>query len=102
MTIGMSAATPSDSGLVSGLLNTTAQVGGSLGLAVLVTVATSRTEQALAGGAAAAAALTDGYHLAFAICAGAVLVAVIVAATVLRSEAAALPQADVEAVEEAA
>jgi EmrB/QacA subfamily drug resistance transporter len=102
MTIGMSAATPSDSGVVSGLLNTTAQVGGSLGLAVLVTVATSSTEQALAGGAAAAAALTDGYHLAFAICAGAVLVAVIVAATVLRPEAAALPQAAVEAVEEAA
>jgi len=43
MTIGMSGgATPNDSGLASGLLNTTAQVGAALGLAVLATLAASR------------------------------------------------------------
>jgi predicted MFS family arabinose efflux permease len=88
MTLGMSSATPDDSGLISGLVNTTAQVGGALGLAVLATLATSRTEQLLAAGQAPAAALTGGYHLAFAIGAGVVAVAIVVAAVVLRSEAA--------------
>ena len=42
MTLAMSGATPSDAGLASGLINTTAQVGGSLGLAVLATLSASR------------------------------------------------------------
>jgi EmrB/QacA subfamily drug resistance transporter len=88
MTLGMSGATPSDSGLVSGLVNTTAQVGGSLGLAVLATLSTSRTDHLLGAGQSAAAALTDGYHLAFATGAGLVALAVVVAATVLRADAA--------------
>jgi EmrB/QacA subfamily drug resistance transporter len=89
MTLGMSGATDSDAGLVSGLVNTTAQVGGSLGLAVLATLATSRTEQLLGSGQSAPAALTGGYQLAFAIGAGLVAAAFVVAATVLRSEEAA-------------
>ena len=48
MTIAMSSATPSDAGLASGLVNTTAQVGGALGLAVLATLSTSRSEDLLA------------------------------------------------------
>ena len=44
MTLAMSGATQSDSGLASGLVNTTQQVGGALGLAVLATLATTRTE----------------------------------------------------------
>jgi EmrB/QacA subfamily drug resistance transporter len=86
MTLGMSGATPDDAGLVSGLVNTTAQVGGSLGLAVLATLSTSRTDHLLASGQGAAAALTDGFHLAFGLGAILVILAVGVAATVLRSE----------------
>jgi hypothetical protein len=56
---------PEDSGLASGLLNTTQQVGGSLGLAVLSTVATTRIADALRGGAAVPAALTHGFKGGF-------------------------------------
>ena len=48
MTLAMSGATPSDAGLASGLINTTAQVGGALGLAVLATLSTSRSEELIA------------------------------------------------------
>ena len=51
MTLAMSGATPSDSGLASGLVNTSMQVGGAIGLAVLATLATQRTDSLLAGGA---------------------------------------------------
>ena len=89
MTLAMSGATPADSGLASGLLNTTAQVGGALGLAVLATLAASRTSSLLAGGDGAAPALTGGYHLVFGIGAGLIAVAIVLAATVLRAEAGA-------------
>jgi MFS family permease len=97
MTLGMSGATASDSGLISGLVNTTAQVGGSLGLAVLATLATSRTDQLLAAGQSPTSALAGGYHLAFG--AGVVLVAaaVVVAATVLRPEAEAATESETAA-----
>jgi MFS family permease len=86
MTLAMSGATPSDSGLASGLVNTTQQVGGALGLAVLATLATTRTDGLLEQGEPAAAALTDGYTLAFLIGAGLVVAGVAIAATVLRPE----------------
>jgi EmrB/QacA subfamily drug resistance transporter len=101
MTLGMSAATPGDAGLVSGLVNTTAQVGGSLGLAVLATLSTSRSDQLLAAGQSQAAALTGGYHLAFGIAAGLVAAALLIAVAVLRSDAATQPEHD-EAAEIAA
>ena len=84
MTLAMSGATPSDSGLASGLVNTTQQVGGALGLAVLATLSTARSDDLLSRGEATASALTDGYQLAFTIGAGLVLVAIAVAATVLE------------------
>jgi EmrB/QacA subfamily drug resistance transporter len=63
--MAMSAATPTDSGVASGLYNTTVQVGGAIGLAVLSTLATSRSHHLAATGASPAEALTGGYHLAF-------------------------------------
>jgi len=50
MTMSMSGATPSDAGLASGLINSTVQVGGAIGLAVLATLSTDRTEGLLADG----------------------------------------------------
>jgi EmrB/QacA subfamily drug resistance transporter len=73
MTLAMSGATEADAGLASGLVNTTAQVGGALGLAVLATLASGRTEALAAAGESTQAALTGGYQLAFVV--GAALVA---------------------------
>jgi EmrB/QacA subfamily drug resistance transporter len=92
MTLAMSGATPSDAGLASGLINTTAQVGGALGLAVLATLSTSRSEDLVAQGESAAAALTGGYHLAFWIGAALVAAAILVTLTVLEPEAKAAKQ----------
>jgi EmrB/QacA subfamily drug resistance transporter len=60
---------PEDSGLASGLLNTTQQVGGSLGLAILSTVSTTRFADALHGGAALPVALTHGFKGGFTVAA---------------------------------
>jgi EmrB/QacA subfamily drug resistance transporter len=87
MTLAMSGATRSDSGLASGLVNTSLQVGGALGLATLATLATTRTDNLLASGESTASALTDGYQLAFVVGAGLVIAAIGIALTVLRSEA---------------
>src|SRR5215218_7597033 len=97
MTLAMSGATPSDSGLASGLVNTSVQVGGAIGLAVLATLATERTDGLLADGESAASALNSGYHLAYLIGAGLVIVAIATAVSVLRSrlpEGAAEPAAE--------
>jgi EmrB/QacA subfamily drug resistance transporter len=89
MTLAMSGATPRDSGLASGLVNTSAQVGGAIGLAVLATVATERTEALLADGETTAAALNAGFHLAYLIGTALVALALVVALTVLRAQPAA-------------
>jgi EmrB/QacA subfamily drug resistance transporter len=65
MTLAMSTATPEDSGLVSGLVNTSQQVGGALGLSVLATLASSRATSLQHTGLSVAHSLTAGYHLAF-------------------------------------
>ena len=84
MTLAMSGTTESDSGLASGLVNTSVQVGGAIGLAILATFATERTEGLLADGEPPAEALNSGYHLAYLIGAGLVLVAIAIAFTALR------------------
>jgi predicted MFS family arabinose efflux permease len=98
MTLAMSGATQSDSGLASGLVNTSVQVGGAIGLAVLATLASERTDKLLAGGASHDAALNSGYHLAYLIGTALVAVAVAVALAVLRPEprAAAAEEAEAE------
>jgi EmrB/QacA subfamily drug resistance transporter len=87
MTLAMSSATPGDAGLASGLLNTSVQVGGAIGLAVLATLASSHTKGQLAGGATNGAALTSGYHLAYLVGAIVITSGIALAALVLRSPA---------------
>jgi EmrB/QacA subfamily drug resistance transporter len=89
MGLAMSGATPSDTGVASGLVNTSVQVGGAVGLAVLATLATDRTDSLLAAGEPAASALNAGFHLAYVIGAALVGVAIVLAITVLRPPAAA-------------
>jgi EmrB/QacA subfamily drug resistance transporter len=84
MTLAMSGATPEDAGLASGLINTTAQVGGALGLALLATVSTTHTRTLLERGESQASALTSGYHVAFLIGAALVVAAIVVAITVIE------------------
>jgi len=86
MMLAMSGATPSDAGLASGLVNTTAQVGGAIGLAVLATVSAERTQSLLAGGDSQAAALTGGFHVAYLIGAALAFVGIAAAVLVLRSQ----------------
>ena len=82
-TLAMSGVSPSESGLASGLVNTSLQVGGSIGLAVLATLAATRSENLVAEGTSTAFALTGGYHFAFLLAAGLVVAAMIVTLTVL-------------------
>jgi len=84
--VAMAGTTPSDAGLASGLLNTTGQVGGALGLAALAAVSTSRTGELIAQGQSPVAALSSGYHLAWAIGAALATASVVIAATILKSE----------------
>lgn len=83
-TLGMSDAEADDAGLASGLFNTTQQVGMAIGIAVLSTLAASRTGSQLVSGASEAAALTSGYRLAFTVAAGLLAAALVVTLTVLR------------------
>lgn len=84
MTLAMSGATPSESGLASGLVNTSMQVGGAIGLAVLATLSTDRTASAEAAGSSPAEALVSGFHLAYLVGAGLAAIAVAIAVLVLR------------------
>ncbi len=68
--LATSGAQPEDHGLVSGIVNTTGQLGGALGLAVLVALAAARTASAEAAGVAHVDALISGYRLALGIGAG--------------------------------
>ena len=103
LTLAMSGATQEDAGLASGLVNTSAQVGGALGLAVLATVSATRTDHLKAAGDSIDSALTGGYHLAFLIGAALCLAAFVVGIVVIQSEkkAAAAAQAKAASTEPA-
>jgi EmrB/QacA subfamily drug resistance transporter len=84
MTLAMGGVGPADAGLASGLVNTTQQIGGALGLSVLATLATSHTTGLLHSGMAPAAALTSGYHFAWTVGTGLLVAAIAAAVAVLR------------------
>lgn len=92
MTLAMSGATPQDSGLASGLVNTAMQMGGAVGLAVLATFAADHKAGELAAGVSETAALNAGFHVAYLIGAGLLALAILVAIFVMRSPEPA-PQA---------
>jgi EmrB/QacA subfamily drug resistance transporter len=81
---------PAEAGLASGVVNTSFMMGGAVGLAVLASVAASRTSTLVAAGHSEVAALTGGYHVAFLLGAIFAAAAAVLGATLLR-EPAAMP-----------
>jgi EmrB/QacA subfamily drug resistance transporter len=85
----MSGVAPTESGLASGIVNTAFMMGGALGLAVLASLAASRTDALAADGEGPLAALNGGYHAAFLVGAVFVVISAVVAGALLRSDVSA-------------
>jgi MFS family permease len=75
-----------EAGLASGLINTTQQIGGALGLAILSGVAASHTSHALASGHAAPVAILGGYHAAYYTAVGFAIGASVLAALIIKPQ----------------
>jgi len=82
---------PADAGLASGLINTSQQIGGAIGLAVTTTIAANRTAALLHSGHPPAVALTAGFHDAFTVTGGLALAAALAAAALIRRAQPAAP-----------
>jgi EmrB/QacA subfamily drug resistance transporter len=98
---------PHEAGLASGLINTSQQIGGALGLAILATVANSRIDDLAASGTPQNIALTEGFQSAFLVgagiaIAGAVLAIVLVSGKASREHAEAAQRGEIEPVPAAA
>ncbi|MER7684509.1 MFS transporter [Streptomyces sp. NPDC097610] len=83
--LAMSGATSADSGLASGLVNTTQQVGGALGVAALAALAGSRSDSLTRDGRSVAEAVTGGYQLAYLVAAALMVLGIALAAVILRT-----------------
>ena len=84
-----------EAGIASGLINTSQQIGGAVGIALLSTIAITRTENEVAAGTATPAAMTSGFQLAFWVGAGIALAGVVAALTLIRQEEIAVaPEAE--------
>ena len=85
----MSGVAPEQAGLASGVVNTAFMMGGAVGLAVLASLAASRSDDLVASGDGSLAGLNSGYHLAFVVGAVFVVASAVVAGALLRTSAAA-------------
>ena len=81
---GLSGVAEHEAGLASGLLNTSQQLGGAIGVAIASTVAATRLSHLLGQGKAPSVALTGGFHWAFWVCGAIALLALPVTATLIR------------------
>jgi EmrB/QacA subfamily drug resistance transporter len=93
---------PAEAGLASGLINTSQQIGGALGIAALSAISTSIADDRVASGSALPFALTDGFQAAFIAAAAVALLGILVALVVVRRSDLEQPVAEVEPLLEAA
>jgi len=88
----LSKVTGREAGLVSGLINTVQQIGGALGLAVLITIATSRMNSLIGGGTPPPVAMTESFSVAFWVAAGIAAGGVVATLVLLRSKDVVMPR----------